>query len=48
MDRLDMITLYVDMVGARVEYNRGSMEMFIPASGQIYHYPNGFMLMVVI
>lgn len=43
-----MYTLYVDMVGAQAQYNKGSMEMFIPAIGQIYHYPNGFMLMVVL
>ena len=43
-----MYTLYADMVGAQVQYNRGSMEMFIPDIGQIYHYPNGFMLMAVL
>ena len=48
LDRLDMYTLYADMVGAQVQYNRGSMEMFIPDIGQIYHYPNGFMLMAVL
>lgn len=48
MDRLDMHFRYVDSVWGKMSYADGSMECFELEPYKLYHYPNGFMLMVVI
>lgn len=48
LDRLDMHFRYVDSVWGTVGYADGSMECFELEPYKLYHYPNGFMLMVVI